>query len=215
MSTPNEHPGPEQPGHQAPPPGYQQQPPPGYQQPGYQQQPPPGYQQPGYQQQPPPGYQQPGNQRQAAPSGGSGFEMPSDWPRNMNDVIPAGGFSGLFKLGGLPQLLKVSYIIWLVTAVLWLIGTFFSFLFSLLFVSPRGVVASIISLALIVVLVVCAMKLKEGRQWARLALSVIAVLSIVMAFVGAPSGLLGIVATVLMWLPESSAWLNAKSRGAA
>ena len=196
MSTPNESQGPEQPGSQ-PPPGYQGAPPPGYQQPP-----------PGYQDAPPPGYRQP------VPSGAR-FEMPSDWPRTMNGFMPSGGLSGLFRLEGLPQLLKVSYIIWLVSAVVWFLGTFVAFVLSILFFNPRGVVASIISAALIIVMVVCAMKLKEGRQWARMALSVIAVLSVVMAFAGAGAGLLGIVATVLMWLPESSAWLKARSRGAA
>ncbi len=198
----NPYPGHQQSAPQVPPPGYDGAPPPGYQQPG-------GYQQPSYQQQAP-GYQQ----QPPAPSGG-GFEMPSDWPKSMNDFLPVGGFPGVFKLAGLPQLMKVSYIMWLVTAVLWFIGTFFGFLFSLLFFSPKGVVSSIISLALIAVLVACAMKLKEGRAWARMALSVIAVLSIVMAFAGAGSGLLAIVATVLMWLPKSSMWLNARARGAA
>ncbi|MEO8221158.1 MAG: hypothetical protein ABI563_10275 [Specibacter sp.] len=244
MSTPNEFDGPEQTGSQPPPAGSQpvpNTPPPGYQQPGYQQpappagsMPPPGYQQPGYQA-PPPGYQQPGYQQPAPPAGNFKFEMPKDAPRSMNEVMPAGGFGGMFKMDGLPQLLKISYIIWLVSAGLWLLSTFFLLIGSLFALGAKdnsilgitipgsgaeiraqgikGIVVAIISLALILAIVVCAMKLKEGMQWARMALSVIAFLSIVLLFFGAGGGLLGIVATVLMWLPESTAWLNSRSKG--
>jgi|GEM_PF-4603172 len=249
MSTPNEYPGPEQsgsqppvggsgsqpenapqtpnPGYQAPPPGYQQ---PGYQQPGYQA-PPPGYQQPGYQQQAP--YQQ----QPQKPAGDTSFQMPADWPKDMKGVMPANGFAGLFSTGQLPQLLKVSYIIWLVTAGIWLLFTVLGLIFSLIALGAqdnslfgitipgsgaamraggvKGIIVSIIALVLIAAVLVCIMKLKEGMQWARMALSVIAVLSIVLAFLGGGSGLLGIVATVLMWLPESSVWLNARARGTA
>lgn len=245
MSTPNEFDGPEQAGTQPPPAGYGSNPdpntpPPGYQTPGPQapppagSMPPPGYQQPGYQA-PPPGYQQPGYRQPAPPAGNFKFEMPKDAPHSMNEVMPAGGFGGMFKMDGLPQLLKISYIIWLVSAGLWLLSTFFLLIGSLFALGAKdnsilgitipgsgaeiraqgvkGIVVAIISLALILAIVVCAMKLKEGMQWARMALSVIAFLSIVLLFFGAGGGLLGIVATVLMWLPESTAWLNSRSKG--
>ncbi|MDO5751567.1 hypothetical protein [Arthrobacter sp.] len=241
MSTPNESTGPEQPGSQPspdghgsqpnpnaapparpnqpggpaqPPPGYQQQPPPGYQQQqGYQQQPPPGYQQqPGYQQPGPPQYQQRNSNFK--------FEMPADAPQSMRDVMPVGGLSRLFKTDGLPPLLKISYIIWLVTAGLSLFFALLTFIASLIVLAfpnvrtdgIRGMVMTVISLVLIAAIVICAMKLKEGMQWARLALSAIVILGIVLMFFGAPGGgLLGVVAAVLMWLPESTAWLNAQS----
>lgn len=162
--------------------------------------------------------------------------MPNDWPKDMHSVMPASGFSGLFSLAGLPQLLKISYIIWLVTAGIWLIGTFFGIIGSIIAMTAsdtvlginlpgyssglraagvRGLIGSIIALVMIAAILVCILQLKAGMQWARMALSVIAVLSIVLLFFAAGGGLLGIVATVLMWLPESSAWLNAKSKGAA
>ena len=76
----------------------------------------------------------------------------------------------------------------------------------------KGIIVSIIAFVLIAAIVICAMKLKEGMQWARLALSAIVILGIILMFFGAPGGgLLGIVAAVLMWLPESTAWLNAQS----
>lgn len=241
MSTPNEFPGPEQPGSQPSPDGHgfqptpnaPQNPNPTYQQPpaGYQQ-PPPGYQQPTYQQ---PGQQQPAGYQVPPSAGGTKFEMPHDMPHSMNEVMPQGGFSGLFKFNDLPQLLKVSYIIWLVTAGIWLIISVLSFFGSLFLLGAKdtivfgiplegtgaalrnegikGLITSIVSLILVAVVLVCIMKLKEGMQWARMALSVIAVLSIILLFFGAGGGLLGVVATVLMWLPESSAWLDARAKG--
>jgi len=246
MSTPNEYPDPEQPGSQPPPDGYGSQPAPNAPQnpsPGYQA-PPPGYQAPGPQA-PPPGYQQqpgyqgppPGYQQQQQPAGNYKVEMPKDMPHSMSEVMPAGGFSGLFNLAGLPQLLKISYIIWLVSAGLWLLGSVLAFFGSLFLLGAsdtsilgipiegtgaalrmsgvRGIVTSIISLVLIAGVLICIMKLKEGMQWARMALSVIAGLSIVLAFFGAGFGLLGVVATILMWLPESSAWFNSRAKGVA
>ncbi|MFP3835979.1 hypothetical protein, partial [Chryseobacterium sp. SIMBA_028] len=51
-------------------------------------------------------------------SGGFRFEMPTDRPRNFNDVLPAGGLSGMFKTQGLPTELKVSYFIWVIWGLL-------------------------------------------------------------------------------------------------
>lgn len=198
MSTPNQFPSPEQgngkPGNQ-PPPGYFSQP-----------------------KNDAPQYQQPGNQQ---PSRNFKFEMPTDMPSSLRDVMPVGGFSGIFKTEGLPQLLKISYIMWLVTAAIWLFFTFFSVLgslFRLLLTSNRGaglwgLVVAVITLALIAGIVLCAMKLKEGKQWARMALSAIVVVGFFTIFAGGTGGgMLGVVAAILMWLPESSAWLNSRSR---
>lgn len=237
MSSPIENPGPEQPGSQPPAGGYGSQPgtnapqppTPGYQAPppGYQA--PPQYQQPQYQA-PPPGYQQPAGAQPGA--GDFKFEMPTDIPHSMNDVMPKGGFSGIFNTTGLPTLLKVSYILWLVTAGLWLLTTLFGFIFSIIALGARdnslfgvtipgsgdeiraagvkGVVVSIIALVVIAAIVVCAMKLKEGLQWPRMALTILTVVSLILVFFGAGVGLIGVVATILMWLPESTAWINSR-----
>ena len=235
MSTPNEFPGPEHPGSLPSPPGYGSQPDPSApqaaasgsevpdaQNPGYPpagQQPPPGYQQPAYQQ---PGYQQPVSDFK--------FEMPKDMPHSVKDVMPAGGFAGIFKMDGMPQLLKISYIIWLVTAGIWFLLNIVLLLGSLIALGAqdslfgygaavraagvKGIIVSIIAFVLIAAIVICAMKLKEGVQWARLALSAIVVLGFIMLFFGASgSGLLGVVAAVLMWLPESTAWFNSRAKG--
>ncbi|WP_394939958.1 hypothetical protein [Psychromicrobium sp. YIM B11713] len=239
MSTPPENPNPGQPGEQPvqPPadpyqaPGYQapqgvppeqpaapQQP---YQQPGYQApQGAPQYQQPGQ-----PQYQQPGQPGQ----GNFQFQLPTDTPKSFDEVLPKGGFSGIFNLGGLPQLLKISYVLWLITAGIWLLTTIFGFIGSLVLLGQgdnlfgvyvesgyyrglgiRGIIISIIALVVIAAIVVFAMKLKEGLQWARFALTAVAVVSIILTAFGAWVSLIGIVATVLMWLPESTAWLNSR-----
>lgn len=142
-------------------------------------------------------------------------------PSSFQDVLPAGGLSGIFSTAHLPPLLKISYIMWLVTAGIWLFFTFFAFLGSLFLLATRnyrgdgvrGIIAAIVAVALIAAIVICALKLKEGKQWARMALSAIVVVGFLLMFLGGTGGgLLGVVAAVLMWLPESTAWLNSRSR---
>jgi hypothetical protein len=198
-------------GYQTPPQGYQ---PSG--QPGYGQAP-QGYQTP------PPGYQAPGQPAQAAQAGGFRFEMPSDRPRNFNEVLPQGGFSGMFTVTGMPTELKVSYWIWLIGGLLGLlggvIGLFGSFvLFAIL--PGLGIVVLLLVLVALVLAaaqVILAMKMKEGREWARFALTIVAGISLVLAIINAsaadgrgggnwPSFIVSLAATVLMWLPSSQAW---------
>jgi hypothetical protein len=158
--------------------------------------------------------------------------MPKDAPRTFSDVVPAGGLKGMFKLAGLPTLIKVSYILWLVTAALWLLTTIIGLILSIVFLGARddtflgyevpgsgaalrasgasGIVVSIIALVVIAAIVVCAMKLKEGLQWPRLALTALAVISLILVFFGAWVSIIGVAAAVLMWLPESTAWLNSR-----
>lgn len=216
MSNPGDVPQPPQPGEKPPagnippagnmPPGYE--PPQSY--PG--QHPAPG------QAYPPPGqgYQQPGAFQ---------FQMPTDGPRSFNDVMPKGGFSGMFSVAGLPTELKVSYWIWLVGGMLGVLGTFFGLLATLaLFTVAPGLAAVLLilvllALALAVAQIVLALKMKEGREWARLALTIVAGITLVLAFIGGSVGegignnwlgfLISAAATVLMWLPNSQAWFNA------
>jgi hypothetical protein len=253
MSTPSEVPEPQQPGAQppagnvppagsVPPQGFpaaqgQQPSQPGYQVPG-QAYPPPGqYPQPGPQGQYPPqgqGYQQPGQPYgqagQPGQPGGFQFQMPTDGPRSFNDVIPSGGFSGMFRVAGLPTELKVSYWIWLIGGMLGVLGTFFGLLATLaLFTVAPGLAAIVlllvlIALALAAAQIVLALKMKEGKEWARLALTVVAGVSLVLALLSGSVGggtvgegignnwlgfLISAAATVLMWLPNSQAWFNA------
>ncbi|MET4094014.1 hypothetical protein [Arthrobacter sp. UYCu712] len=221
-------------GYQPPPAGYQP-PQQGYQPPqqGYR---PPGHQAPGQQgYQPSPGYQapQPGYQAPAQPgaAGGFRFEMPADRPRNFNDVMPRGGFSGMFSVTGMPTELKVSYWVWLIGGLLGLlggvIGLFGSFV--LLAVVPGiGVLLLLlvlVALALAAAQIILAMKMKEGREWARFALTIVAGVSLLLAIIGAgaadgrngsgwPGFIISLAATGLMWLPNSQAWF-ASLRGRA
>jgi hypothetical protein len=215
-------------GYEAPPQGYQTPGQPGYgQAPQGYQTPPPGYQAPGPQgyQTPPPGYGPPGYQApgQRARAGGIRFEMPTDRPRNFNDVLPQRGFSGMFTVTGMPTELKVSYWIWLIGGLLGLllgvIGLFGAFVL-LAVVPPVGLLVLLLvfaALALAAAQVVLAMKMKEGREWARFALTIVAGVSLVLTIINAsvadgrgggnwPSFIVSLAATVLMWLPNSQAW---------
>ena len=231
MSNPNEVPPPQQPGPRPPqpgsvPPAGAEAPrvtppapdgnlPPGYQAPGYQ---PPGYQAPQQGYEPPPAHQAPDQ-----PAGGFRFELPTDRPRSFNDAMPRGGFSGMFTVSWLPTELKVAYWIWLIGGLLGLlggvVGLFGSFV--LLAVAPGlGFVVLLlvlVALALAAAQVILAMKMKEGREWARFALTIVAGISLLLAILNAsaadgrgggswPSFVISLVATVLMWLPNSQAW---------
>ncbi len=233
MSNPNEVPPPQQPDAQPPKPS--SEPSAGAEQPrvspaapeGYQP-PPAGYQPPGQQGYQPPqqGYQQsypaPG---QPAAAGGFRFEMPADRPRNFNDVMPQGGFAGMFSVTGMPTELKVSYWVWLIGGLLGLlggvIGLFGSFV--LLAVVPGiGVLLLLlvlVALALAAAQIILAMKMKEGREWARFALTIVAGVSLLLAIISAsaadgsngsgwPGFIISLAATVLMWLPNSQAWFE-------
>jgi hypothetical protein len=161
------------------------------------------------------------------PAGGArfAFEMPADRPRNFSEVLPRGGFSGIFDVTGLPTELKVSYWIWVVGGVLGLLGGVIGlFGVLVLFAIIPGVAILVfllvlVALALAAAEIVLALKLKEGREWARLALTIVAGVSLLLAIVssGFRAGqdgnwlgfLLSLVATVLMWVPSSQNWFVA------
>ena len=75
----------------------------------------------------------------------------------------------------------------------------------------------LVALALAAAQVILAMKMKEGREWARFALTIVAGVSLLLAIINAsaadgrgggswPGFIISLVATVLMWLPNSQAW---------
>ncbi|MDI3194350.1 hypothetical protein QK290_07790 [Pseudarthrobacter sp. AL07] len=186
---------------------------------GYQ--PPQGFPQPAQPySQPGPAYNQPGQ------PGGFQFAMPTDGPHSFNDVMPKGGFSGMFSVTGLPTELKVSYWIWLIGGMLGVLGGLLAVLGSLaLFVVAPGLAAVfllliLVALALAAAQIVLALKMKEGKEWARLALTIVAGVSLVLAVIGGSVGggsgignnwlgfLISAAATVLMWLPNSQAWFT-------
>ncbi|QYF91519.1 hypothetical protein KY499_14435 [Arthrobacter sp. PAMC25284] len=152
--------------------------------------------------------------------------MPTDRPRSFNDVMPTGGFSSMFSVTDMPTELKVSYWIWLIGGLLGLlagvVGIFGSFvLFA--FAPAVGFVVLLLVLAALAIAaaqIVLAMKMKEGREWARFALTIVAGISLVLVIVnsGAVGGrgggnwlsfFISLAATVLMWLPNAQAWFAA------
>ncbi|MCU1531446.1 MAG: hypothetical protein JWO49_1017 [Arthrobacter sp.] len=220
-------------GHQPPPQGYRPAPQgysqapgqTGYQAPGYQPPGAPGSQPPGPSGYQASGYQAPGHQAPGQPAspGGMRFGMPADRPRNFNEVMPQGGFSGMFRVPGMPTELKVSYWIWLIGGLLGLLGGIFGLFGSLVLLTMApglGLVVLLlvlVALALAAAQVILAMKMKEGREWARFALTVVAGISLALTIINAgaadgrgggnwPSFLISLAATVLMWLPNSQAW---------
>jgi hypothetical protein len=231
MSTPSDEPEPRDPG--AVPPSGSEPPTPEQQFPGQQpgqpfpaapDQPTPGQQFPGQQPgQPTPGQQVPG--QQPASGGRFAFEMPADRPRNFSEVLPRGGYSGLFDVTGLPTELKVSYWIWVVGGLLGLLGGVIGlFGVLVLFAIIPGVAILVFLLVLIALAVaaaeiVLALKLKEGKEWARLALTIVAGVSLLLAIASSsfPAGqdgnwlgfLVSLVATALMWVPNSQNWFAA------
>ena len=247
MSTPREQPGSEDPQGQPRPNPYQSpsgQPPYGNQPPSYGQQPaggqaPYGNQPPSYGQQPaggqppygnqPPSYGQPqygGSQQHSSQPGqsqpGTPFQMPADRPRSFQDVMPAGGFSGMFKTQGLPTELQVSYWIWLVGGLLGVLFGLFGLLAGLALAAAVGglgaivLVLALLGIVLAAAQVVLAMRMKEGKQWARLALTVLTGVSLLLSLLalGGDGGanffgfVVAAVATVLMWLPNTQAWFQ-------
>ena len=169
-------------------------------------------------------------QQPSQPPGGFPFQMPKDGPRSFNDVVPRGGLSGMFSVAGLPTGLKVSYWVWLIGGMLGMFGCFFGLLATLaLFTVAPGFAALLlllvlVALALAAAQIVLALKMKEGNEWARLALTIVAGASLVLALIGGSVGegignnwvgfLISAAATVLMWLPNSQAWFTAvKGRG--
>jgi hypothetical protein len=156
--------------------------------------------------------------------------MPADRPRNFYEAMPQGGFTGIFSVSGLPTELKISYWIWVLTGLLGLLGGVIGLFGALvLFAFLPGIAILVLLLvvfgaALSGAQVVLAMKMKEGREWARLALTAVAGASLLLTLIslGFTDGrggsglnfLAGLAAAVLMWVPGAQRWFAA-ARGRA
>jgi hypothetical protein len=152
-------------------------------------------------------------------------DQPPDGPRSFNGVMPRGGVSGMFRVTGLPIELQVSYWIWLIGGMLGVLGGFFGLLATLALFTVAPALAALVLLLVLVALalaaaqIVLGLKMKEGREWARLALTIVAGVSLVLALISSSVGgglgnnwigfLISAAATVLMWLPNSQAWFTA------
>jgi hypothetical protein len=153
--------------------------------------------------------------------------MPTDRPRNFSDALPAGGLSGMFKVTAMPTELKISYWIWVIGGFLGLLGGIIGLFGSFVLIAFAPAIGLLVLLLVLVAFalataqIILAMKMKEGREWARLALTILAGLSLLLALISAgvvegrgggsvPGFIISLVATVLMWLPNSQAWFAAQ-----
>jgi glucose-6-phosphate-specific signal transduction histidine kinase len=140
---------------------------------------------------------------------------------------PRSGLAALFSVAGRPAELKVSFWIWFAGGILGVMGGLLGMLASLvLFAAAPAAAAAVVTLMLLAAAVgaaqvVFAVKMKAGRTWARLALTVLTAITLVLAVMNTVTGvgqggnwaafLISAVATVLMWLPNSRAWFSAGS----
>ena len=178
-----------------------------------------------------PGNRPPGKQPSGRPPGqpsgrkpgGFRFELPADRPRNFNEVMPHGGSSGMFTVSWLPIELKVAYWIWLISGFLGLLGGVIVLFGAFVLLAVVPVLGFLVLLLVLVALalsgaqIILAMKMKEGHEWARFALTIVAGISLLLAILNTsaaegrgggswPSFTISLVAAVLMWLPNSQAW---------
>ncbi len=144
---------------------------------------------------------------------------------NFDNTWRRNGFAGMFSVAGLPIELKVSFWIWFVGGLLGLLGGLLGMLASLvLFAAAPGVAVGVLLLMLLAAAVgaaqiVFALKMKEGKQWARLALTVLTGVTLLLALTNVAMGvgqggnwagfLISLTATVLLWLPNPQAWFAA------
>lgn len=156
--------------------------------------------------------------------------MPADRPGNLYEALPQGGFTGIFSVAGLPMELRISYWIWVASGLLGLLGGVIGLFGALvLFAFLPGIAILVLLLvlfgaALSGAQIVLAMTMKEGREWARLALTAVTGASLLLTIISVSftdgrggSGLnllASLAATVLMWVPGSQRWFVASRRQA-
>ncbi|TLM84430.1 hypothetical protein FDW83_06800 [Pseudarthrobacter sp. NamE2] len=144
-----------------------------------------------------------------------------------NSSGPRQGLPGtLFSVAGRPTEVKVSFWIWFAGGLFGVLGGMLGALGSLvLFAAAPAAAAGVVVLMLLAAAVgaaqmVLAVKMKAGRKWARLALTALAAVTLVLAGANSVAGLgqgtgnwvaflVSLAATVLMWLPKAQAWFAA------
>ncbi|WP_307608679.1 hypothetical protein [Pseudarthrobacter sp. W1I19] len=135
-----------------------------------------------------------------------------------------GGMSTLFSVAGRPTEIKVSFWIWFVGGILGFLGGLLGMLASLvLFAAAPAAAAGVLTLMLLAAAVgvaqaAFAIKMKAGRKWGRLALTVLTGITLALAALNSMTGmgqdgnwiafLVSLMATALMWLPNSRAWFG-------
>lgn len=141
---------------------------------------------------------------------------------------PRTGFARIFAVAALPAELKVSFWIWFVGGILGLLGGLLGMLASLvLFAAAPGAATQVLLLMLLAASVgaaqiVFALAMKEGKPRARLGLTALTGITLVLAVANGAVGvgqagnwaafLISLAATVLLWLPRSQAFFAAAGR---
>ncbi len=129
----------------------------------------------------------------------------------------------LKNLRGLPQEISASYVLWLVSAAYSVI-LHTTTLFSSVGTYGRGalvldVPGLIFAILISVAVVYLAIRMKEGAQWARVALTIVCALTVISSLIsimtvgmGIITALTQIVATALMWTAAGQRWLGTSPR---
>lgn len=171
------------------------------------------------------------------------FRMPTAWPKTVAAAKPSfrQGFGSIFQTAHMPMDARIGYWVWLVGTVLAIVLWFFSIAviaFGVL-INPFTLVATgmvgifggvrwgmvllfvatmVFVLVMMVVQLFMTLKLREGAEWARLALTAITLASIVYSIIltaaGLESGGAGSVVTNILsllmvaffWLPKANEW---------
>lgn len=171
------------------------------------------------------------------------LRMPASWPTSVRSALPSfrGGIGSIVRTAHMPMDARIGYWIWLVGCVGAVIGWFFSvavILFGIVF-NPLTLIATgmmsfwgdlrwgvilfyfatmTVSLLMLLLQLALTLKIREGAEWARLALTALTVLSVVYLIIltaaGLESGGAGTVAVSLIslvliaffWMPMANAW---------
>lgn len=171
------------------------------------------------------------------------FRMPTAWPKSIGDAIPSfrSGISGTFQTSHMPMDARIGYWVWLVGCVLAIIGWVFAMgtiligiLFNPVILMATGmmsffgdfrwgviffyVASMLFSLIVLLIQLSLTLRIREGDEWARMALTILTVLSIVYAIIltaaGLESGGAGAIVTSILsllllaffWMPKANAW---------
>lgn len=116
----------------------------------------------------------------------------------------------------LPQDLRVSYHLWILTVLLSLMSAIY-----VVFAGGRPAMASlvgfVVALLLAALYLYCALRMKEGTPWARMVLSVLASLSAIAVIGSIIQGIFGlsllgsivaVIAALLMWTRNANPWFR-------
>ncbi|WP_051441654.1 hypothetical protein [Arthrobacter sp. H14] len=122
----------------------------------------------------------------------------------------------LVNTEGIPQDVKMSYLLWVIGAFLSIVAAAF------ILISPStplgvGIIGLLFALLFAGLYIYFALRMKEGAAWARMVLTVLASLSAAGIVVNMLSGnfgfnllgpIIAVIATILMWSRNARPWFN-------